>query len=56
MRAESTGGDDGMVMKREELNSTDSAINKISGVAVGVAVVIALAVIALIIRRRKINR
>jgi cobaltochelatase CobN len=56
VRAEAIVGDDGMVMKREEMNSTDSAINKVSGVAVGVAVVIALAVIALIIRRRKTNR
>lgn len=57
VRAEAISGDDGMVMKKEELNSTDSAVNSVNGLIVAVAVVLALVVIGLVIRRRnRINR
>lgn len=53
VRAEAVAGDDGMVMKREELNQTDSVVNRINGLVVGVIVVIALVIIIVLLRRRR---
>ncbi len=53
-RAENiSSGNEGTVMKREELNSTQTQTNRLSAVAVAAAVVIALGVIFLVIRRRR---
>ena len=56
MRAEKTGADnDGMVMKREEVNSTDTEVNRINGILVGAGVIVAIAVFVAVIRRRRKN-
>lgn len=55
VRAEKVSGDDGMVMKKEEVNATDTATNAVNGLVVAVAVLVALLVIFIIIRRRKKN-
>ncbi len=54
IRAENLGSaDDGMVMQKEELNSTEHTTSRINGVIVGVIVVLALVGVVLLIRRRK---
>ncbi|MCM1521024.1 MAG: cobaltochelatase subunit CobN [Muribaculaceae bacterium] len=55
VRAEAIAGDDGMVMKKEQLNQTDSVVNRISGLLVGVGVVVAIVIILLLLRRRRKN-
>ena len=55
MRAENISGNDGKVMKREEMNAVDKVTNRINGVIVAVAVVLALIVFAVMIRRRRKN-
>ncbi len=56
VRAEKTGADnDGMVMKREEVNSTDTEVNRINGILVGAGVIVAIAVFVAVIRRRRKN-
>ncbi|MDE7143030.1 MAG: hypothetical protein K2O33_09105, partial [Muribaculaceae bacterium] len=54
VRAETVASDkDGTVMKREELNQTQTETNRLSVPAIAASVVIALAIIFLIIRRRR---
>lgn len=53
VRAEAVSGDDGMVMKKEELNSQETVTNRISGILVAAGVIVALVVIAVIMRRRR---
>ncbi len=54
IRAENVGGDsDGMVMKKEELNSMDKITSRINGIIVGVVVIIAIILMVIFIRRRK---
>lgn len=54
VRAENIASDnDGMVMKREELNNSDTVTNRLSGIAVAAGVVVALVVIVLLIRHRR---
>lgn len=54
VRAENIAADnDGMVMKREQLNAGETTTNRISGFAVGIAVIAALVVIVLLLRRRR---
>lgn len=55
VRAENISGNDGKVMKREEMNAVDKVTNRINGVIVAVAVVLALIVFAVMIRRRRKN-
>ena len=55
MRAENISDNDGKVMKREEMNAVDKVTNRINGVIVAVAVVLALIVFAVMIRRRRKN-
>lgn len=55
VRAENISGNDGKVMKREEMNAVDKVTNRINGVIVAVAVVLALIVFAVVIRRRRKN-
>lgn len=54
VRAEKTSADNGKVMKKEELNSTETSVNYINGIVVG-GIVLALIVIFIFIshRRRK---
>lgn len=53
VRAENISANDGMVMKRDELNHTDTVTNHISGIIVAVAVLAAAIGLALLIRRRR---
>ena len=54
VRAENIASDnDGMVMKREELNKTDSKTNRVNGAIVALAVILALGGFIVLIRRRK---
>jgi len=55
VRAEKVSSDDGMVMKRDEMNKTETSINRINGVIVAVAVLAAVAGLILLIRRRRKN-
>lgn len=56
IRAENIASDDnGMVMKKEEMNQTQTTTNRINGVIVLVAVVVAIAGIVVLIRRRRKN-
>lgn len=56
IRAENISGDnDGMVMQKEELNTTDQITSHINGIIVGVVVVIALIGVVILLRRRKKN-
>ena len=55
VRAENISGNDGKVMKREEMNAVDKVTNRINGVIVAVAVVLALIVFAVVIRRQRKN-
>ena len=55
VRAENISDNDGKVMKREEMNAVDKVTNRINGVIVAVAVVLALIVFAVMIRRRRKN-
>ena len=53
-RAENIASDENsMVMKREELNHTDTITNRINGAIVAAAVVIAIVGLLLLIRRRR---
>ncbi len=56
VRAENVSADnDGMVMKREELNPTETATNRINGIIVAAIVVVAAVGLLLLIRRRRKN-
>lgn len=55
VRAENVSGNDGMVMKREDMNMTQTAVNHINGIIVGVIVLAVLMLFVVIIRRRKKN-
>lgn len=48
-----SGENDGMVMKKEELNTHETAVNKVNGVVIAIVVVIAFLMIFILIRRRK---
>ena len=53
-RAEAVGTEaDGMVMKREDLNPTETTTNTVSGIIVAAIVVVALAGLVVLIRRRR---
>lgn len=53
-RAEAVGTDaDGMVMKREDLNPTETTTNTVSGIIVAAIVVVALIGLVVLIRRRR---
>ena len=54
-REENVSGQDGTVMKRDEVNRTETVTNRINGIIVGAAVAAALAGIAILIRRRRKN-
>lgn len=54
VRAENIGGgQDGMVMQKEELNGIDEITSKINGIIVGGIVIVAVALMIFSIRRRK---
>ena len=55
VRAEKVSTDDGMVMKRDEMNQTETSVNRINGVIVAVTVLAAVAGLILLIRRRRKN-
>ena len=56
VRAENaSGAGDGMVMKREEMNPTETVTNHINGIIVGAVVLLLLIGLALLVRRRKKN-
>ncbi len=52
-RAENIAGDDGMVMKKDEMNSVETATNHINGIIVAVVVVVLLAGFVILVRRRR---
>ena len=53
VRAENISSDDGMVMKRDELNKTETETNHVSGIIVAVVVLVAIIGLGVLIRRRK---
>ncbi|MDE7151959.1 MAG: cobaltochelatase subunit CobN, partial [Candidatus Amulumruptor sp.] len=53
VRAENIAGDDGMVMKRDELNATETETNRINGIIVAAIVVVVIIGLAALIRRRR---
>lgn len=53
IRAEAIADDNGMVMKREDVNSADTVTNHINGAVVAVIVIIVLAGLVVLIRRRR---
>ncbi len=54
IRAENISGDnEGMVMKKEELEGDNATVNKVSGSVIAVVTVLALVVVFAIMRRRK---
>lgn len=53
VRAENIAGNDGMVMKKETLNNSESTTNHVNGIIVGVATVVILGLFVFMIRRRK---
>lgn len=55
VRAENVSSDDGMVMKRDELNQTQTETNHISGIIVAAVVLIAVVGLVVLIRRRRKN-
>lgn len=55
VRAENVSSDDGMVMKRDELNQTQTETNHISGFIVAAVVLIAVVGLVVLIRRRRKN-
>ena len=55
-RAENIASEEeGVVMKRDELNTTETTTNRVSGIIVGVLVAVALAGLLMLIRRRRKN-
>lgn len=58
VRAENISGskDDGMVMKKEELNTTEQITNHVNGIIVGVIVIAALVGLGVLVRHRRKNR
>ncbi|MDE6645044.1 MAG: cobaltochelatase subunit CobN, partial [Muribaculaceae bacterium] len=57
VRAENISADnDGMVMKREELSSTETTTNRVNGFIVGVAVIVLLFIIIALLRRRRLKK
>lgn len=48
-------GNNGQVMKREELNKTESTTNRINGLTVALSVAAALIIMVAVIRRRRKN-
>ena len=56
VRAENIASEEeGVVMKRDELNTTETTTNRVSGIIVGVLVAVALAGLLMLIRRRRKN-
>lgn len=54
VRAENISADnDGMVMKHDELHVTETTVNRINGVLVGIAVLVAVIGLVFLIRRRR---
>lgn len=53
VRAENISSDDAMVMKRDELNQTQTETNHISGIIVAVVVLFAVVGLVVLIRRRR---
>lgn len=55
VRAENISGNDndGMVMKREELNATETVTNRVNGIIVAVVVLVAVAGLVVLVRRRR---
>lgn len=53
VRAENISSDDGMVMKRDELNKTETETNHVSGIIVAAVVLVAIIGLGVLIRRRK---
>lgn len=54
VRAENISADnDGMVMKHDELHVTETTVNRINGVLVGLAVIVAVIGLVFLIRRRR---
>jgi cobaltochelatase CobN len=53
IRAEAASADDGMVMKKEELNQTNAVTSVVNGVIVAVVVLVALVGIFLLVKRRR---
>ncbi len=57
IRAENADGDDGVVMKKDELNNIDKVTSRInSGVVLGIVAICALIVFLVIRRRRNLNK
>lgn len=57
IRAENAGGDDGVVMKKDELNNIDKVTSRInSGLVLGIVAICALIVFLVIRRRRNLNK
>ncbi|MDE5687494.1 MAG: cobaltochelatase subunit CobN [Paramuribaculum sp.] len=53
VRAEKISGDEGMVMKRDDMSMTQTAVNHVNGIIIGVIVLAVLILFVVIIRRRK---
>ncbi len=53
IRAENVSDADGTVMRREEINSLDSTVNRVNGALVAAIVAVCLLVVLLVIRRRR---
>ena len=56
VRAENISTDDGMVMKREEINGQETQTNRINGLIVGCIVLVVLIVAVFVLRHRRKNR
>ncbi|MDE6238149.1 MAG: cobaltochelatase subunit CobN, partial [Muribaculaceae bacterium] len=57
IRAENFGGDDGVIMKKDELNKLDKSTSHISnGLVIGIVAICVLIVFLVIRRRRKLNK
>ena len=55
VRAENVASDDGMVMKRQEMNPAETVTNHINGIIVAAVVAVVLVALIILIRRRKKN-
>lgn len=54
-RAENLSTDDGMVMKKDELNRTETSVNRVNGIIVVIVVLAVLVGLVVLIRRRRNN-
>ncbi len=54
-RAENLSADDGMVMKKDELNRTETSVNRVNGIIVVIVVLAVLVGLVVLIRRRRNN-